>query len=277
MFTPAGQLRRESNNSTALRVVACMIALSVAGPASRAWGQPEARPAPPAQIIPAGQIELARLVDLAAQQLGLNVEYDAAVLRGSATLRLDAGLSGEELWLLTNRVLASRGFTTVRMPGDAAYSVVRLADAPNLAPVTAEAGPSGGPPAGYVAVVVRTRHRAARDLVDPLSKVLSKPAGSVTALGESILLIGDLSHRIDPAVELLGVLDAPAVTAAVEEVALANLSGQQMATLPHQRRPLDSHADRPRPGHARRRRQLLQALRIHATHYVKVLYYRKAA
>lgn len=80
-------------------------------------------------------------------------------------------------------------------------------------------------------MVVRTQHRTARDVVEPLSKVLSKPAGSATALGDSILLIGDLSHRIGPAMELLGMLDVPAANAAVEEVALANLSGQQMATL----------------------------------------------
>ncbi len=85
------------------------------------------QPAP--LVTPAGQVELARLVDLASQRLSLNIEYDAAVLRGSATLRLDAGLSDDELWTLTNRVLASRGFTTVRAPGEAAYSVVRLADA----------------------------------------------------------------------------------------------------------------------------------------------------
>src|SRR5690606_29942279 len=111
---------------------ACAILMSGLALSSQGASQPE--PAPPQQshIIPAGQIELARLVDLAAQELGLSVEYDAAALKGSATLRLDAGLSGDELWQLVNRVLASRGFTTVRMAGDAAYSVVRLADAPNL-------------------------------------------------------------------------------------------------------------------------------------------------
>ena len=53
-----------------------------------------------------GQVELPRLVDLCAQRLGLNIEYDAGALRGSVTLRLGAGVSDEELWLLTNRVLA---------------------------------------------------------------------------------------------------------------------------------------------------------------------------
>jgi general secretion pathway protein D len=206
----------------------------VLGLSSQAASQLEVAAPQPSHIIPAGQIELARLVDLAAQELGLSVEYDAAALKGSATLRLDAGLSGDELWLLVNRVLASRGFTTVRMAGDAAYSVVRLADAPNLAQVAAApptTEPARGPPAGYQAIVVRTQHRAAKDLVDPLSKALSKPAGSVTALGDSILLVADLSPRLDLVTDLLGALDAPAAIAAVEEVKLSNLSGEQMTTL----------------------------------------------
>src|SRR5678816_3218239 len=71
---------------------------------------------PIAQTALAGQIELVRLVDLASQRLKLNLDYDAAALKaaGVITLRLEAGLSDKELWLLTNRVLALRGFTTVR-------------------------------------------------------------------------------------------------------------------------------------------------------------------
>lgn len=79
------------------------------------------------------QLELPRLVDLASARLAVKVEYDPAVLKGTVALRgLDA-LSGEQLWDLTNQLLASRGFTTVRPPGAATYSVVRLNDAAALA------------------------------------------------------------------------------------------------------------------------------------------------
>lgn len=88
----------------------------------------------------AGHVELPRLVDLAAQRLRLSIDYDAQVLKGTVTLRLDEDLDDAELWVLVNRVLAARGFTTVRAPGEGAYSVVRLADAPGLAPVV-----DGGP------------------------------------------------------------------------------------------------------------------------------------
>jgi hypothetical protein len=80
-----------------------------------------------------GQVELPRLIDLAAQRLHLNIEYDAAALKMMVTLRIDRGLSDQELWFLVSRVLAARGFTTVRAPGEWSYSVVKLADAGNLA------------------------------------------------------------------------------------------------------------------------------------------------
>ena len=114
--------------------------------------------AEPAQISPAGQVELARLADLTAQRLKLNLDYDAAALKaaGSITLRLEGGLSDDELWSLLNRVLATRGFTTVRVPGRLAYAVVRLADAPNLADQLLD--PSSLVPVRGHSVAARTRH-----------------------------------------------------------------------------------------------------------------------
>lgn len=56
-----------------------------------------------------GQIDVARLVDLAAQRLHLNIEYDAAALKTPVTLRIGAGLSDQEFLTLLNRVLAARG------------------------------------------------------------------------------------------------------------------------------------------------------------------------
>lgn len=96
----------------------------------------------------ASQIELPRLIDLAAARLTVKIEYDPAVLKGSVALRgLDA-MDGEQLWDLTNQLLAARGFTTVKPPGATAFSVVRLQDAAALAglgglPSLVEAAQSG--------------------------------------------------------------------------------------------------------------------------------------
>lgn len=49
------------------------------------------------QTILSEQIELARLVDLCAQRLDLNIQYDQASLRGTMTLRLGAGVTDDKL------------------------------------------------------------------------------------------------------------------------------------------------------------------------------------
>ncbi|MFN0011303.1 MAG: secretin N-terminal domain-containing protein [Phycisphaerales bacterium] len=227
------------------------IVFTVLCSAASGHGQPPApgEPEPAhARTTLSGQVELARLVDLCVQRLKLNIDYDAAALKGVVTLRLDAPLSDDDLWLLTNRVLAARGFTTVRVPGNAAYSVVKLSDAPGLAAAGAarqadSAAPVAAvgqaePPAGYRAVVVRSQHRAGKDLVEPISKVLSRSGGgaggggSVSVVGDgSLLLITDLADRVERALELLAQLDQAAASVSIVEVPLTNLSGVQMAAL----------------------------------------------
>ena len=80
-----------------------------------------------------GQLELARVVDLSAERLGLNIEYDATKLKGTVTLRLGGGVTDHELWSLTNRLLSSRGLTTVRRSGGPTISVVLLSEAAAVA------------------------------------------------------------------------------------------------------------------------------------------------
>lgn len=111
--------------------LAALVASAAPAPCS-VW-QPGAGVEASPRISPSDQMEIARLVDLCAKRLKLNIDYDSAVLKGLVTLRLEAALTDEEIWLLTNRLLAARGFTTLRAPGDAGgFSVVKLADAASL-------------------------------------------------------------------------------------------------------------------------------------------------
>lgn len=87
-----------------------------------------------------GEMELARLVDLAAKRLNLDVEYDAAGIKGTVTIRVGGELTNEELWALTNELLAARGFATVMRPGGKVVSVVKVADAPGSARLESGAG-----------------------------------------------------------------------------------------------------------------------------------------
>lgn len=191
-----------------------------------------AQPNGPVATVPSGSIELARLVDLAAQRLRINVDYDAAQLKGVVTLRLEGAVSDDELWALVNRLLAARGFTTVRA-APKAYSVVRLADAAAAVGAAGLAAPDGapfeGPRPGFTAVTVRPAHRPAKDLVEPLGKVLSKPAGSVSALGDSgLLLVVDLADRVDAALALLRTLDVP-TSIVTREIPTRHVTPQALA------------------------------------------------
>lgn len=212
-----------------------------------AFGQPEPRYVPKAEITLGDQIELARLVDIAAQRLKVNIEYDAALLKGTVTLRLGAGVTDDELWDLTNRLLAARGFTTVRPPGrEGVLSVVKLEAAAGLSKLTGFAPPpppdvvpptappaaaNAGPDAGFGSVVYRLKHRTAKDLTDAVKQVVSKPGGNVGTLGDSLLLITDLTPRIEQTLAFLETIDVPGETVEVLEVPAAYLSGTQLATL----------------------------------------------
>lgn len=211
-----------------LSVPLALVLVGAPGP-QIALGQPEPVP----RVTPAGQVELARLVDLAAQRLGVNLQYDAASLKGEVTLRLAAPLSDRELWLLVNRTLAERGLTTVRGTGAGAFSIVKLADAAGLAPIDPAQSPQGlGLPTGYKTVVVRAHHRSAKELLDAAAKVLSRPAGLAQPIGDGgMLLISDLSPRVDQALELLRLVDVPVTGPLVKEIKVRQLSAPALAAL----------------------------------------------
>lgn len=226
--------RRGVRRSGAAGLTAAVLALGGGAATENAEGrQPEARAAaqPEAGIALAGQVELARLVDLAAQRLGLAIQYDANALKGAVTLRLGAGVPDSELWPLLNRVLASQGFTTVRLPGDRAYSVVRLADAPALARVQDGPGPDG-PPAGFQTLVIRAQHRPAKELADAFRPLLSKTGASVTELpGTGLVVVADLAPRLEEALRIVASLDVPSAAPVVEELPLRHLSATALVAL----------------------------------------------
>lgn len=197
-------------------------------------GRATAQVVPPSgPIAPASQIDLPRLVDLCSQRLGLRIDYDPALVKGQVTLRIPDALSDEELWALTNQLLAQRGFTTVRASGAQTLSVIKAADAPQVARV--ESGrPGAGEPvigqAGFASLVVAPGRRTAKELAEAIRPLLTKGVGSATPLGDSrLLLISDFTPRL---IELQGLferLEAPAAAMAVEEVAIANVSPAALA------------------------------------------------
>ncbi|MCA9284530.1 MAG: hypothetical protein KDA22_04920 [Phycisphaerales bacterium] len=177
-----------------------------------------------------GEIDLARLVDLAAQRLKFDVEYDAAALKGMVTLRLQEGLTDDELWALTNQLLATRGFTSVTRPGSTMVSIVKIADAPGQSRVERPEAPDTA--SGFVTLVTRVHNRDVKDILEALKLVLSKPGGTATALGDTgLVLVSDLKPRIDQATYILDLLDVPAAVAVVEVVPATNIKATELSGL----------------------------------------------
>lgn len=189
-----------------------------------------------------GNIPLARLVDLVSAQHKVRIDYDPALLQGSITLRDSNGMTPEQLWDFTNSALASRGWTTIRQPGSEVLSVVKLADAANLArtelaqtETSATPGTAGGERevrAGYVNELVRVTSRPSKDVINDLRPLLSKQGGNVTAVGDSgLIMISDTVARVEQAKDFLAMLDRSAASLGVEEIPVRNLAADQLVAL----------------------------------------------
>lgn len=181
--------------------------------------------APATQL--AGEIELARLIDLCAERLHMRFEYDASQVRGTVTLRLPGGVNDDELWTLTNRALAARGFTAVRTNDSGVLSITKLSDAAG-ASLIAEAGTDEQ--AGFVTTVVRVENQPTKTIVDALKPVLTSNVGIAIALGDSgLLMIADLKPRVEDALALVARMDQPSTSPLVEIVRAKYVSSTQLA------------------------------------------------
>lgn len=177
-----------------------------------------------------GEMELARLVDLCAKRLSLDVEYDAPGIKGTVTIRVSSDLTNDELWALTNELLAARGFATVIRPGGRVISVVKTADAPASARL--ERGDQPDDQAGFATVITRAEHREPKALIEAIKQVLSKPSGSATQLGESgLILISDYRSRIDQALHVKSLVDVPLSDVVVTTIPVAHLKPSELIAL----------------------------------------------
>ncbi|MBX3381252.1 MAG: hypothetical protein KF805_14245 [Phycisphaeraceae bacterium] len=156
---------------------------------------------------------------LTADTLKLPLEYDASLLKSpggqaaSVVIRGATGLTPDDLWTLTNQVLASRGLALILAPGAKVLSLVKLADAPAAAGMSSSLEGSvsnTGLRSGFVHAVVRPKYRTVKDLADAIKPFLTKNVGNAAPVGDSgLLLISDLVPRVEDAKRLLDTLDVP--------------------------------------------------------------------
>ncbi|MCB9846567.1 MAG: hypothetical protein H6811_11360 [Phycisphaeraceae bacterium] len=177
-----------------------------------------------------GDLALSRLVDLCAERLGTAIEYQPKVLTESVTLRGD--VDDQQLWALTNRLLAARGFTTIRVGDSPALSVVRLLDAMGTARIERSLDAIDSAPAGYVRVLAPIANRDVASVLEAIRPLLSRPGGETAAVGrERTILVSDLRPRVVEILAFVAALDAAPPEVSATRIELGHLDGQPMATL----------------------------------------------
>lgn len=187
----------------------------------------------PSRTSVASRLNLAGLVNLAAQQANLQVDYNPADLEKiTVAVRLVEGLAPEELWRLANQILGQHGFTTVRLPGADTLSVVRLGDAAGLARLEDAAESPSTFPAGFESRLIELDRRPAKEGLEAIKLVLSKPGGAVTAIGDGRqVVVSDLRPRIEQAIWMVQQLDVAAGSPLIERISTQHLAAAQVAAM----------------------------------------------
>lgn len=189
-------------------------------------------------------LKLSRLIDLASQLTGQSYTYNAADVGAiTVTLRVPGGLTRDNLPLLLDHILASRGYTTVRTPGSTVLSVVKLEQAAGLARVDPpEApgppagpapgpGPASGPSPGFITELIQVKHVPVKSVIEAVKVLLSKPGGAATPLGDSKLIaVSDLAPRVADVKALIERLDQPEAVV-TRDVPLSHISATQATAL----------------------------------------------
>jgi len=92
------------------------------------------KPEGPRWYMTGEEVELADLLNVCAEGLGLSIDYDRSQVQGRVTLRAADGFEQEELWPLANRLLLSKKLTSVQAPGEESLGIVPIGEAQNRAP-----------------------------------------------------------------------------------------------------------------------------------------------
>jgi general secretion pathway protein D len=118
------------------------------------------------RITLAPKLTLARLVDIAAAQYPIDIEYTPGDLTRSVTIRSAQPYTPGELWDLAHQMLEANGLTSVVAPGDRAlYRIVKIQTA---ADHTEPRDSLPSPQPGFAILEYPIEHIAAPDLVQAL-------------------------------------------------------------------------------------------------------------
>ncbi len=171
-----------------------------------------------------------RLVDLSSDLLELSVEYDKRALQGlEVHIRSQSALSPDDLWTLTNDLLSSRGYVTIRRPDSPVISVVRTAEAAEQARL--DSVESIDPRVWFAKIRVdvgTVGTKAAAELIKP---ALSKGA-VITTLGDREgLIVADHLTRLRDAITIIAERAATTSSLLVERIPTQFVEAKQLDIL----------------------------------------------
>lgn len=161
---------------------------------------------------------VSQLVDLCAQQFGVDIEYNPgdAPMGTKLTLRSAAAYTPDELWELTHRMLETRGRTTVLAPGDRRlYRVVPLTDAVGATEAVDEIP---DPPPGYIVVRYAIEHADPAQVLAALNEPRPPLWQAALAPDRSGVLVGALTRRHESVEAVVRGLEADAASVEVSLV-----------------------------------------------------------
>ncbi|MEO1006943.1 MAG: secretin N-terminal domain-containing protein [Planctomycetota bacterium] len=179
----------------------------------------------------AGRISLARLVDVAADRVGIDIQYDESQLQQSVTLRIGTPLADAELWALVHGLLGSYGWTTVGISDTNMLRVVRVAEASDLSYVRTQRGDDqegAGVQPGFEAVVLHPEHLTTEQSLALVRPLLSK-AGQITELGSTgAVFIRDHRDRLRQSVAIWSQFDLPSTAPIVRRIRPRHVSASRL-------------------------------------------------
>lgn len=261
-----GRRRAWSTHGARRVFVVAVAAVAVGGVQRHGFGMdsdvpPEARSL---DLTLSGELELARLVELVTQRLGVSVQYQAADLAKKVTIRLRGPIADAELWPILTSTLETQGLALVGAETPGLLRIVPLAQAaterselvvidrsdPTKRGALAGPRPDGSEPerplarASFVSVLVQLQSADPFELAGALAPLLTPQSGVIKPLGTSgLVLISDARRRVEQALALIESLDGPADRATLFTVELSNSSAGDVAALTLQALAAKSAAD----------------------------------
>jgi type II secretory pathway component GspD/PulD (secretin) len=158
------------------------------------------------------QIEVAQLVGLVGEMVGVSIHYDPQKITGTVRLEVRQNLTPPATWSVLNQVILQHGFTTVVAGQPAVYHVVPISDAEGIGTIFTDPADAAAvtPPPGYLTILQPLTSISPESAIQALSSVLGQkaPARAVGKEGGRVLISGD-RERVLAGSRLLLAIDRP--------------------------------------------------------------------